>query len=86
MVFMRSVLIHTDLKDCNKILNNIKSSGSKYLMVSTSPELTINMETSCLWLVKRNLLIDPINLPKPLEMIPEIKDIDKNNYMGIWEL
>lgn len=86
MVFMRSVLIHTNLNDCNKILNNIKASGSKYLMVSTSPEINKNMDTSCLWLVKRNLLIDPINLPKPLEMIPEIKDIDKNNYMGIWGL
>lgn len=86
MVFMRSVLIHTNLEDCNKILSNIKASGSKYLMVSTSPEIDKNMDTSCLWLVKRNLLLDPINLPNALEMIPEIKDVDKNNYMGIWEL
>jgi len=86
LVFMRSVLIHTNLKNCNKILNNIKSSGSKYLMVSTSPETNENIDTSCLWLVKRNLYIEPFNMSEPLELVPEIKDVDVNNYMGIWEL
>jgi len=86
MIFMRSVLIHTSLDDCKKIIANVKQSGSKYLMVSTMPLVEKNADTSHLWLVQRNLLLEPFNLPEPLYLIPEMNRDDVNNFMGIWEI
>lgn len=86
MIFMRSVFIHTSIKDCKKMIKNIKESGSTYLMASTLPYIKENKDTSCLWLVKRNLEIEPFNLPEPLFLIPEMNRDDINNYMGVWRI
>jgi len=86
MIFMRSVLIHTSIGDCFKIIDTIKKSGSKYLCVSSLPQIDKNIDTTCLWLVQRNLEIEPFNFPKPIYLLPEIKKDGINNYMGIWEI
>lgn len=86
MIFLRSVLIHTSLDGCLKMIDNIKKSGSKYLMASTLPYIEKNIDTSCLWLVKRNLEIEPFNFPEPLYLVPEMDRNDINNYMGVWRL
>jgi SAM-dependent methyltransferase len=86
MIFLRSVLIHTSIDGCLKMIENIKKSGSKYLMASTLPYIDENLDTSCLWLVKRNLQIEPFNFKEPLFLIPEMDRNDINNYMGVWKI
>jgi hypothetical protein len=86
MIFIRSVFIHTTLDDIKKMITNIKNSGSKYLMASTLPYIEENKDTSCIWLVKRNLEIAPFNFPEPLYLVPEMDRDDINNYMGVWKI
>ena len=88
MIFVRSVFIHTSIKDCQKMIENIKNSGSKYLMASTLPYVDKNLDTSCLWLVKRNLEIEPFNFPEPDYLLPEMdrESGEINNYMGVWKI
>ncbi|UCF13183.1 MAG: hypothetical protein JSW06_02720 [Thermoplasmatales archaeon] len=87
MIFVRSVFIHTCLQGCLRMIENIKASGSKYLMASTLPYIEENHNTKCLWLVKRNLQIEPFNFPEPLYLIPEMDRDDRpNNFMGVWKI
>jgi len=88
MIFIRDVLIHCSLKECKRILENIKASGSIYMMASTRPDIKLNVESMCIWKKLRNLLIDPFDLVEPMFMIPEIKNWGgmTNDYMGIWEI
>lgn len=91
VIFIRNVLLHTNLIGIKKILNNVKKSGSKYVMMSSLPAVKENLETSCIWATRRNLELEPFNLPEPIVYIPEIlpsfiKKKAKNNYIGIWRV
>ena len=86
MIFARSVFIHLKTKDILRALNNIKISGSKYLMASTSPEVESNRDTFSLMLVRRNLCMAPFNLPEPLEYVEERCTPARRVVMGIWKL
>jgi len=92
MVFIRNVFLHNTLKDCQRIIENVKASGSRYLMASTVRDLDRNVDTSCIWVVRRNLQLKPFDFPEPLEWIGEMKDKEnpgwhgKNNYMGVWNI
>jgi len=87
MIFIRNVLLHTPLDGIKKILMNVKRSGSKYLMASSLKDLRVNKETHCLGAVRRNLEIEPFNLPNPIIYVPEVLPSELkglNNYMGVW--
>lgn len=89
MIFIRNMLIHNTLHGCKSILENVKQSGATYLMASTSPEIEENIDNKAIWVQKRNLQIEPFNLPEPWDLIPEmIKTfkVRENNYMGIWSV
>jgi hypothetical protein len=89
MLFIRSVFIHLTNKEILMALDNIKKSGSKYLMVTTSFNVPINGDTTCLMLEKRDLSKPPFNLGTPLEVIREhdlIKPDHIYSVMGIWEV
>jgi len=83
MIFIRDVFTHLQLVDGLKIIENIKSSGSRYLMASSSSK-DINHDTSCLVLYPRNLRIEPFNLPDPIKKIPDKQT--PGYYMGIWKI
>jgi SAM-dependent methyltransferase len=83
MVFIRDVFTHSKLGDIKKIIENIKESGSTYLMASTS-ETDFNNETSCIIMMPRNLMIEPFNFPDPVKFI---EDKGKEGHiMGIWRI
>lgn len=88
MVFVRSVFIHLENKDIIKALANIKRSGSKYLMATTSPNMPDNVDTKYLMLRKRSLTKPPFNLPNPLRYVKEHYEEQLNSFtcMGIWEV
>jgi hypothetical protein len=83
IIFIRDVFTHLKLEDCLQVVENVKRSGSKYLMISSSSGKE-NLDTSCLILYPRNLRIEPFNFPDP---ILTIKDKGKEGYyMGIWDI
>jgi len=85
MVFIRDVFSHLNFKNCLEIIKNIKASGSRYLMASTQTAIKENIDTSCIVLQFRNLMIEPFNFPEPIKFISD-KASDQNHVVGIWEI
>jgi len=85
MIFIRSIFIHLGFPDSLKIIENVKKSGSTYMMASTRENKKVNYEPVCLMLQHQNLLRPPFNFPKPLMLIKEM-DIKTNNHMGVWKV
>lgn len=92
IVFIRNVLLHTSLGEIEIILKNIKASGSTFLAASTDTNLGINNETRKIWVVRRNLELEPFNFPRPIDYIAEMKygemagRHNSNNFMGLWKV
>jgi len=86
MIFMRSVLVHTNFPNCFKIFKNIKKSESKYLMVSTCVRRRVNYEPICLMLQHQNLMRPPFNFPEPMILTEEMVHTDSDNYIGVWRI
>ena len=83
---MRHVLQHLPNQDALRILYNLSSSGSKYLLVTTFPEERINKNLDMPGDFRRlNLQIPPISLMPPLCLHKDgyLRD---GGYLGLWEL
>lgn len=76
LVFCRDCLVHLSNADVLKALANIKASGAKWLMATTFPTRSqnVNIETGR-WR-PLNLCAAPFNLPDPVDTINEQCDSD----------
>ena len=88
LIFTRDCLQHLPLDYVKKALENIKNSGSKYLIASSLPYLENNNEDiklgDCRYL---NLEKEPFNLPKPIFIIKESPQPPApDKYMCMWEI
>ena len=98
LVILRDTLFHFTNEDIKKTLNNIKKSGSKYLLTTsyqekekksfagTSIEVNSDIETGS-WRFL-NLEISPFNLPDPLYRILELPKWEEHhdNSLGLWDI
>ena len=73
----RDLLVHFSFDDIKKAVNNIKKSGSKYLLTTSFPNLKQNNDIITGDWRKLNLQIPPISFPNPIKHILE-KCIEKN--------
>jgi hypothetical protein len=79
LIICRDCLVHLSFEDGLKALQNFKKSGSKYLLITTFPNHTKNLEDVYVGSQKRglygwqplNLSLPPYNLTSPLEIINE---------------
>lgn len=71
LVLCRDCLIHLRTRDCLKAMQNIRSSGSKYILTTTYPQRERNEELPVEFWRPLNLKKPPFCLPVPLEMITE---------------
>lgn len=76
LVFCRDCLVHLSSRDVLKALNNIKRSGSKYLLTTTFPGHSKNNDIITGQWRPINLRSEPFNFSEPLKVINE-------NYMGM---
>lgn len=89
LVFCRDCLVHLRLGDAKAAVNNIIASGAKYLLVTTFPNTTENVQTLVTgdWRAL-NLERPPFSLPPPLELLdeqcPEPGFTDKS--LGLWRV
>jgi len=90
LLFCRDCLVHLSYQDINKSIENIKSSGIKYLMATTFPDCEENKDiTTGDWRIL-NLEKVPFNFPKPLfllnENCTEGEGTYKDKSIGLWEV
>ncbi|WP_123910254.1 class I SAM-dependent methyltransferase [Flavobacterium covae] len=72
LIIVRDLFVHLKNKQILRSIENIKNSGSKYLLVTSflRNEKNKDIEIVSQWR-PLNLMLDPFNLPKPLEIINE---------------
>ena len=90
LILCRDCLVHLSYEDGLKILSNFKKSGSKYLLTTTFPERSSNLDlNSTIWRTL-NLEKSPFSLPKPLKILNEGCTEMNNQYtdksLGLWKM
>lgn len=88
MILCRDLFGHFSYKDVKKAINNIKSSGSKYLLTTTYVETKINEHIFTGLFRPINMEKAPFNFPKPIEIIHEncTEDVQllRDKSLALW--
>lgn len=71
LVFSRDVLVHLSVEDVFGALNNIRRSGSEYLLTTTFTERSANINIPTGHWRPLNLQKPPFNFPAPIRLINE---------------
>jgi hypothetical protein len=91
LILCRDCLVHMTAQMALETLRNFVTSGSRYLLTTTFPDLTGNAAGSLGGWRPINLELTPFNLPAPLELIIERPSIPPNEKygrkaLGLWRL
>lgn len=88
VIFVRDCFIHLSNELVIKSLDNIKKSGSKYLLTTHYPSAPVNVDIGIGQFREVNLCRGPFNLPKPLMIINEgcTDPLLRDKSMGLWEI
>ncbi len=88
MILVRDCLVHLSYSDIQKALNNIKSSGAKYLLLTTFTDYPINFDIVTGAWRPLNFQHRPFNFPPPILVINENCTENngdfKNKSLGLW--
>ena len=87
LILCRDLFIHFSFNDIFKSLDNIKKSGSKYLLTTSYPSIKTNHDILSGQWHPLNLLMPPFCFPKPLKFIDE-KNLEKgipNKHLLLWK-
>lgn len=91
LVFCRDCFVHLPFEDIFRALTSIKKSDGKWLMLTTFPKHTENLElTSGIWR-PLNMQIAPFNFPDPEEIFMENPGGDSQSLfpdksIGLWDI
>lgn len=90
LVFVRDCLVHLSFHNIYSSLENIKSSGSKYLLTTTFPNHAENVNIPTGQWRAINLELPPFNFPKPIliinEKCTENDGAFEDKSMALWEI
>ena len=89
MIFVRDCLVHLSFEHIQQAIQNIKKSGSIYLMATTFPDKKKNIDIHDGGWRYLNLQLPPFDFPEPLLIVNEKctegkKFSDKS--MGVWKI
>lgn len=88
LVLTRDLFVHLTFDEIFAVIKNFKRSGSKYLLVTTHPEVESNLDIVTGDWRRLNLEKPPFNFPKPVVLIEEVgilKDA-QGKHLGLWLL
>jgi hypothetical protein len=90
LIFARDCLVHLPFKEVNSAINNIKSSGSKYLLTTTFTNRKKNNDIVTGDWRPLNLQEKPFNFPTPILIINENCTENNGQYndksMALWDI
>jgi hypothetical protein len=90
LIFCRDCLVHLSFKDILDSIENIKASGSRYLMTTTFTEQSSNKDINTGGWRPLNLELEPFHFPKPVyllnEKCMEMDGLFKDKSLGLWEI
>lgn len=90
LIFCRDCFVHFSFEDIFSSLENIKNSGSTYLLTTTFPKQEINKPIKTGGWRPLNFNLSPFNFPEPIYLINE-KCTEMNGEfadksLGLWEI
>jgi hypothetical protein len=85
-ILCRDTLVHVSYQDTAKILANFATTGAKWLLLNTYPEVICNRNqfTGKRWR-RLNLRLKPFEFPEPVETIPDGGNVDPSQ-LAVWRL
>jgi glycosyltransferase involved in cell wall biosynthesis len=90
LIFARDLLVHLSYGDIRQAINNMKQSGSTWLLTTTFTERVLNTEIATGDWRTLNLQLYPFNFPEPLKIINEGCTQFNGDYadksLGLWRL
>jgi hypothetical protein len=88
LVFCRDCLVHLSVTDIFRVLSNIKSSGSMYLLTTTFIERVKNANILTGEWRPINLQLPPFKFPAPIELIDETAPYPNyyDKHLGLWKI
>lgn len=90
LVFCRDCLVHLSFKDGLAAIDNIKRSGSKYLLTTTYPNRASNKNIVTGMWRQLNLQQAPFHFPEPIRLIDEeCEEADgtqRDKSLGLWRI
>jgi len=88
LIFCRDLFIHFSYRDIFTAIENIKKSGSKYLLTTSNRLGTKNFDIPTGRWHPINLLIKPFSFPSPLKVVDEQSTLeaDKGKSLFIWKI
>lgn len=85
LVLCRECLIHLPNIGVSMALRNFRAAGVKYLLATTDPTITENVDIWPGSFRAINLEIAPFNLPKPVRAVPDTgQDNLAESHLGLW--
>jgi hypothetical protein len=87
LIFCRDCLVHFSHRLIKKAVNNIKRTGSRYLLTTTFPEHPKNNRIITGTWQPLNLCASPFNFPPPLQVINEGHPAPyQDKSLGLWSI
>ncbi len=90
LIMCRDLFVHMPFKDIKLALKNLKSSGSTFLLITTNPSRTTNIDTGVGGWRRLNFEVAPFCFPKPLYIInegcTEREGQDSDKSLALWKL
>jgi hypothetical protein len=87
-VISRDCFIHFSYRDFGRAIQNLKRTGSSFLLTSTYLNIKENRDITTGRYRLINLALPPYNFPPPIISIPENEDVpenaDKGKQLGVW--
>ncbi|MDB5385314.1 MAG: hypothetical protein JWM11_960 [Planctomycetaceae bacterium] len=86
LILIRDLLGHLPLRDVERILENVKVSGAKWLMTTHFPNAVMHDQISAGQWQPINLTLAPFHWPRPAFVINENSPESKAKSLGLWRL
>ena len=87
-ILCRDCLVHFSIREVHKVLHNIGRATPRYLMITTFPGCSENIDTVLPYWRPLNFEIAPFNFPTALDMIRDFSTDQRNDqgkYLAIWK-
>lgn len=91
LIFCRDCLVHLTFADAQKVIENFRKSGSKYLLTTSFTRMDCNddLDLTGIWR-PLNLQLPPFNFPEPLKLInencPDCNGQFSDKHLCLWLL
>lgn len=86
MLFCRDCMLHLSYANQRELLENVKKSQAKYVMLSNFPKAEANRDIVTGEARQVNLLLSPIKLPEPILRVNDSNAREPNREMCVWEI